>query len=698
MGSYHKDALAPHYELHEYHIESVLGHGGFGITYLAHDTRLETKVAIKEYLPYELVTRQGEAQVLPKPTPQAIRDYHLGLKNFVKEARALAHFKHPNIVRVLRYLEANGTAYMVMEYEEGGSLAEHLKRHGPRLSEAALFRVFLPVLGGLRAVHEADMLHLDIKPENIYLRRDGSPMLIDFGSARQAVSSSAPDKFLVTHGYAPIEQYPDRGRQGPWTDIYAIGASMYRCVGGKRPVIALERYQAILHYQPDPLAPATVVGKDEYSSNLLECIDWAMKVYPKERPQSVRELLDRLVRHGTTTKTTTTSTTFTGWTAPSPPTMRTARARAKPAPRRRTGLWAALLVALAVVAAGAVYLASGPAPPPVTAAGQPRSSPSPATTATPAEPRAPEAKRSAAFSRTQALPPQLKQTLAGHADWVQAAAFSPDGKRLATAGGDATVRIWDSATGASLGVWRGHAKAANAVAFSPDGRLLASAGNEGTVRLWEAGTGRLRVELRGPGNSLFALAFSPDGRLLAAGGRDRTVLLWETESGKRVRALDAHRGDVYAVAFSPDGKYLATAGADKTILLWETAGRQPPVNFSVHKSEVLALAFSPDGHWLASGTAGGVVRLLETEGTWQVRTWAPVQEAVLALAFSPDGRELILGVADNRVWILDADNGRPLHTLEGHQGYVQAVATSPDGRLLASGGRDRSVRLWKYRW
>ena len=210
MSAFHKSALRSGYRLAEYTIESVLGHGGFGITYLARDTSLGAQVAIKEYLPHEIANRENKTQVLPNPSRGAVRDYQFGLKNFVKEARALARFKHPNIVRVLRFLEANGTAYMVMEYEEGQSLADYLKRNGPRLDEQTLLKVFIPILNGLHAVHEAEMLHLDIKPENIYLRKDGSPMLIDFGSARQGAVHL--QKVALTQGYAPMEQYPEKGK------------------------------------------------------------------------------------------------------------------------------------------------------------------------------------------------------------------------------------------------------------------------------------------------------------------------------------------------------------------------------------------------------------------------------------------------------------------------------------------------------
>ena len=157
-------------------------------------------------------------------------------------------------------------------------------------------KVFIPILNGLHAVHEAEMLHLDIKPENIYLRKDGSPMLIDFGSARQGAVHL--QKVALTQGYAPMKQYPDKGTPDASTDVYAVGASMYRCISGKKPDDALERYQAVLKYQVDPLTPAVVAGKNGYQKQVLECIDWAMQVISRDRPQSARELQDALMGRG----------------------------------------------------------------------------------------------------------------------------------------------------------------------------------------------------------------------------------------------------------------------------------------------------------------------------------------------------------------------------------------------------------------
>jgi serine/threonine protein kinase len=294
VSGYHKNALPRGHELAEYTIESVLGHGGFGVTYLAKDTRLGAMVAIKEYLPHDLATRNEATKIIPDlDAKNAVKDYHWGLKRFLKEAQALARFKHPNIVRVLRYMEANGTAYMVMEYEAGQSLGQYLREHGNKMKEGEVLKIMLPILNGLEAVHNAGLLHLDIKPDNIYLRRDHTPMLIDFGSARQALSGS--QRIVLTPGYAPIEQYPDKGERGPWTDIYAIGASMYRCLEGKRPSDSLDRYQMILKYKADPMTPVEKIAGGRVAQNTVKCMDWALQCYPTDRPRSAKKFQDALL-------------------------------------------------------------------------------------------------------------------------------------------------------------------------------------------------------------------------------------------------------------------------------------------------------------------------------------------------------------------------------------------------------------------
>ncbi|MEE9595885.1 MAG: protein kinase, partial [Acidiferrobacterales bacterium] len=297
------NALPPAYKLGEYIIESVLGHGGIGITYLARDTKLSSRVAIKEYFPQSLAFRESRSTIVPKTSgiTGGAENYRWGLKQFLNEAQALAKFKHNNIVRVLRFLEANDTAYMVMEYEEGENLAEYLNKTGGYLKESMLLSVFLPILGGLQAVHDAGMLHLDIKPGNIYLRSNGKPMLIDFGSARQARGGSQQaQRVALTPAYAAIEHYPNHGKQGPWTDVYSLGATLYRCVTGKEPLGAMVRYQGLQHKDQDPFKPAMGFERPIYTSHIRECVDWAMKLSAKDRPHTAFALQRGLMGHGMT--------------------------------------------------------------------------------------------------------------------------------------------------------------------------------------------------------------------------------------------------------------------------------------------------------------------------------------------------------------------------------------------------------------
>jgi formylglycine-generating enzyme required for sulfatase activity/serine/threonine protein kinase len=296
----HRNALPIAHQLQEYRLQSILGHGGFGITYLAHDTALDAPVAIKEYLPNDLAVRERDYSVQPK-SQQDADEFAWGLERFIQEARTLARFKHPNIVRVLRFFQAHNTAYIVMDYEQGRSLAEAIKE-GETAEEAELMSLLLPLLDGLKTVHNAGYLHRDIKPSNIYLRdSDNSPVLIDFGSARYDVGSrSRSVTTIVSPGYSPFEQYQSDGNHGPWTDIYALGAVLYRTIGGKTPLESTKRIDAIFIYnKPDPLKPAVELGQRRYAKHLLEAIDWALQARETERPQNVAEFKTAIFSHST---------------------------------------------------------------------------------------------------------------------------------------------------------------------------------------------------------------------------------------------------------------------------------------------------------------------------------------------------------------------------------------------------------------
>ena len=281
------DALPEGYELHWYEIKSILGRGSFGITYLALDKNLDQLVAIKEYFPSEFSTRKSARTVHPV-TDKNNDMYAWGLDRFIKEARILAKFKHTNIVRVLSVFEHNNTAYMVMEHVHGNALSLAFKNKEP-FSENKLLEIFLPILDGLKLVHDAGFIHRDIKPSNIIIREDGSPVLIDFGAARQVSGSSTQAlTSLVTYGYAPFEQYNESEEtQGPWTDIYALGASLHCGLIGKQPIDALARGSSLLSTNLDPYEPLSISLKEKYSNHFLMAIDHALLFHTYNRPQDV---------------------------------------------------------------------------------------------------------------------------------------------------------------------------------------------------------------------------------------------------------------------------------------------------------------------------------------------------------------------------------------------------------------------------
>jgi len=286
-----RNALTPGYKLHWYTIKKILGQGGFGITYLAEDTNLNQSVAIKEFLPIEMAVRDQSSSVHPVSGEYG-EQFKWGLDRFMSEAQTLAKFKHPNIVRVFTVFPENNTAYMVMEYEHGTEMHGLLKNKAT-LSEEKLKAVILPILDGLKQVHAAGFIHRDIKPANIFIRDDGSPVLLDFGSARQSFGHETQTlTAMVSPGFAPFEQYISKSdKQGPWTDIYGLGATMYRAVVGRSPAEAMDRSEGLLHAERDTFVGATEIKPDGYSASLLSAIDHALAFKSENRPQSVTEWL-----------------------------------------------------------------------------------------------------------------------------------------------------------------------------------------------------------------------------------------------------------------------------------------------------------------------------------------------------------------------------------------------------------------------
>ncbi|HJV88373.1 MAG TPA: serine/threonine-protein kinase [Noviherbaspirillum sp.] len=285
MAAQNNAPLPDGLEIAGYRIVKKIASGGFSIVYLAYDED-GNAVAIKEYLPSSLVLRQP-GELVPAISAENLPVFRIGLKCFFEEGRALARISHPNVVSVINFFRANDTVYMVMAYESGRSLQDHILRRRdkgerPLVSERFIRKMFNQVMNGLREVHANKLLHLDLKPANIYLRMDGTPILLDFGAARQTLKTDMPKLYpMYTPGFAPPELYAKNGNLGPWTDIYSIGASMFACMVGAPPQPADQRKAN------DKMDDHFRKLEGMYSRELIQVIRWALRIEPLERPQSV---------------------------------------------------------------------------------------------------------------------------------------------------------------------------------------------------------------------------------------------------------------------------------------------------------------------------------------------------------------------------------------------------------------------------
>jgi len=283
-----RDSLPTGTILDCYRIIKLIGSGGFSLIYLAEDEDTHDEVAIKEYLPKRFGKRKGNAPV-EVTAPEKHASFQRGRRLFYQEANVLAQLKHPNIVNVRNCFLANNTAYLVMDYEPGKNLGRYIKKRKGGLSSNFLLTVFPPLLDALQLIHRNQNLHLDIKPSNVHLRPGGNPLLLDFGAVYHLDDVGNKKAQVITPGFSPVEQYYASGGIGPWTDVYAVGASMRACIEGTPPPSAVERDAH------DELQPLAELYAKRYPAHVLAAIDWAMQVKANQRPQDAQVLRDALL-------------------------------------------------------------------------------------------------------------------------------------------------------------------------------------------------------------------------------------------------------------------------------------------------------------------------------------------------------------------------------------------------------------------
>ena len=712
----------------DYRIDRVLGAGGFGVTYLADEMALSRAVTIKEYFPSDFAARTNGLDASPR-SQDCAGDYRWGLDRFIAEAQTLAKFDHSHIVKVYRTFKANNTAYMVLHWEEGQSLKSWLKTLGRAPRQKELDRIIAPLLDALETIHKANFLHRDIAPDNIIIRKSGDPVLIDFGAARGDIAAHSKTKTvsaLVKPGYSPYEQYAETSKQqGPWTDIYALAATLYHAVTGKRPLDSPSRMLK------DDMVPAAHAALSSYRSTFLEAIDRGLALAIDARPQSVVEWRGALLapepkklgilarmRESNAAKTEKAAREIAG---PKAVTMLDAAATGVPPPPDTPAPKGMLLDFVDALKQPAKQNAAAPnsqpeRAKPASAKAPPRKAATPAA-AKPAKATANVNTR--AIAQLMAPQPQISKGRARPAPDVSRERRLTRGLRtkliIAAGFAGALIAFQDQiprllvqphselATGAIAPVlpernivktasFKAHDGAINGLSLSGDGRLIVTASDDRTLRIWNRETlkeaGAIYLD-DGPATSLSVR----NNRALTTHAEGSTVI-WDLDSRQRLYRFKRNDASVWAATFAGSEDRVASAGHDWTVALWETASESAPATlFEGHESAVQALAADASGRWLASGGADKTVKLWNLETRQIKRTYRNHSDFVSALAVSADTNLVAAASLDGSIKLWSTLSSRPQRTFTAHKARVTSIAFSANSELLASAAEDGTVRI-----
>jgi WD40 repeat protein/serine/threonine protein kinase len=715
----------------DYRIERVLGAGGFGITYLAEETPLHRAVAIKEYFPSDFASREGTTLVRSK-SRSLDEDYQWGLERFIEEAQALARFDHANIVRVYRYFRANNTGYMVLQHEPGRSFKGWLDNLGRPPFQDEMDRIVSPLLDALESIHDRDFLHRDIAPDNIIIRPDGSPVLIDFGSARREIARHAHTvSVLVKPGYSPFEQYAETGKQqGPWTDIYALAATLYHGITGRRP------HDAPTRMTHDDVVPASQLAAGRFRAPFLAAIDHGLMLSVDARPATIGQWRSELLGADMAPSSAWAGSAGTGTWAP---TRKIDDAEPQVLPQwhqRRQDPSTAQPMAEQPLPQPVVKVKTGPK----------------AKAKVPPKPKVAKAKPAAVKNDSAEAPRRAMQQRMG-LDVAPTPVANPLPRRSLMAllsdvganmraslpSGGAKAKIAPAAAAipaaaaAEPSIWSSPAQLAPADQApkpaiaevktirakrtqswwmplrGPAVRVLVVVGlvtamvygermlrTEATPRTEVIATRTdltLARSLRGHNTSVAALTFAADGRTLTSVGSDGLIRVWDPATGEMQRAIV---GTADTTSIDVSQGVIAAGGGDGRVRLFALASGDELRSFDARSGAVSAVVFGGSANQLFEAGQDGRIRSFDQRGNAR-GVIGEHPQSVLALAYAVGPRLLVSGSADHLVKLWDERRRKLVRSYDGHTENVDAVAIVADGSVLASGSNDFSIVVWDGR-